>query len=255
LEEGNTTQIRGRRRRVIIIFAVCVLVAIGVVAFWPGEREPEYNGKKLSEWLEFYENPGMAGQNWREREKEAEFAIRQIGTNALPWLMKWIQCDRPWWRARLINIADRFHVKTPSTAARILIGSAEMRANYAEGFGFQLVGPQAGPVIPDLVELMENTNSPVIASHAMYALANIANVTPPLIAMLTNDVSRVRCRAAYSLGSLGSGNYFFHDWVASNSAPFLLQTLRDPDLLVRKEATNAVRKIAPEMLTNGVKGF
>jgi HEAT repeat protein len=126
-----------------------------------------------------------------------------------------------------------------------------MRANYAQGFGFQLVGPQAGPVIPDLVQLMENTNSPVIASHAMYALANIANVTAPLIAMLTNDVSRVRSRAAYSLGSLGSGDYPFHDWVVSNAVPFLKQNLQDPDFLVRKEATNALLKIAPEVLTNG----
>ena len=38
---------------------MCVLVGIGVVAFWPGEREPEYNGKKLSEWLDIATKSGL----------------------------------------------------------------------------------------------------------------------------------------------------------------------------------------------------
>jgi hypothetical protein len=32
--------------------AVIVVAMVGMVVLWPGEREPEYQGKKLSEWLE-----------------------------------------------------------------------------------------------------------------------------------------------------------------------------------------------------------
>jgi len=42
-------------KRIFITLAACVLVGIGVVAFLPGEKEPEYNGKKLSEWIWAYE--------------------------------------------------------------------------------------------------------------------------------------------------------------------------------------------------------
>jgi hypothetical protein len=31
---------------------MCFTASIGVVALWPGEKEPVYNGMKLSEWME-----------------------------------------------------------------------------------------------------------------------------------------------------------------------------------------------------------
>src|SRR5438067_1105808 len=100
MEETNAIRVGARRRRVIIILAACVLMGIGVVAFWPGEREPVYNGKKLSEWLQLYGSTGISV----EQREQAKVAVRQIGTNALPWLVKWIQCDRrdlPQWKTRL----------------------------------------------------------------------------------------------------------------------------------------------------------
>ena len=84
-----------RRRRAIIGLTVCVLVGIGGVAFWPGEKEPEYNGKKLSEWLRAYEL-GSSNENERlvvdREQKTAADAIQNLGTNALPWLLKRISC-------------------------------------------------------------------------------------------------------------------------------------------------------------------
>ena len=55
-----------------IVFAV--LGAILVVVFWSGPKEPEYQGKKLSEWLAgVYKNPS-----------ETTVAVKSIGTNAIP---------------------------------------------------------------------------------------------------------------------------------------------------------------------------
>ena len=34
-----------------MIVGGCIVAAVLIVALWPGEREPEYQGKKLSEWL------------------------------------------------------------------------------------------------------------------------------------------------------------------------------------------------------------
>jgi hypothetical protein len=47
----KTTEVRGRRRRIVVVALAVLLVAIGIVAFWPEPKEPEYNGKSLSEWL------------------------------------------------------------------------------------------------------------------------------------------------------------------------------------------------------------
>ena len=35
----------------MVVALAVLLVAIGIVAFWPEPKEPEYNGKSLSEWL------------------------------------------------------------------------------------------------------------------------------------------------------------------------------------------------------------
>jgi hypothetical protein len=54
---------------------VCVLVEIGVVAFWPGEREPENNRKKLTEWL-IYRGTAKS----EDQVQVPEDAVRHIGT-------------------------------------------------------------------------------------------------------------------------------------------------------------------------------
>jgi hypothetical protein len=64
-----------RRCVIVTILNVCLL---GVVAMnvWPWE--PVYQGRKLSKWLEH------SGE-------EADNAVRHIGTNALPYLVRWIR--------------------------------------------------------------------------------------------------------------------------------------------------------------------
>ena len=64
--------------------AALAMVAIFAVAFWPEPREPEYHGKKLSEWLTLY----------NEAPKEATEAVRAMGGDVVPVLLKWIQDER-----------------------------------------------------------------------------------------------------------------------------------------------------------------
>src|SRR4051812_12829515 len=75
---------RGVKRRVVRIVLTGVVVVAAVVLLWPrGEREPEYQGKKLSEWIGDEGNPRQAD------------AVRHIGTNALPFLIGWIRYETP----------------------------------------------------------------------------------------------------------------------------------------------------------------
>jgi hypothetical protein len=84
-----------RKRGFFLMFiALAVLVCL-VVTGYKSDREPEYDGVKLSEWVK---EEGLSAMGSREM---AERAILQIGTNALPFLLKWIQYETPWWKKGL----------------------------------------------------------------------------------------------------------------------------------------------------------
>lgn len=124
-----------RRRKVIIVLIISVLVGIGVVAFWPGGRvpkEPEYHGKKLREWLRVVEKNSIADHevindstnldnitNESPQVIEAVRAVRAIGTNALPYLVKW-NIEQPRWR--ILPIPTIRNVPNLSTAPQLRIG-------------------------------------------------------------------------------------------------------------------------------------
>ncbi len=81
------------KRRVYLILGVVGLVLVGVLAaVFSREREPEYGGKRLSEWVERLP--------WTPEDKpsEAEDAIRSIGTNGIPYFLAWIAYEPPLWR-------------------------------------------------------------------------------------------------------------------------------------------------------------
>jgi hypothetical protein len=72
------------RKRVQIALAVVLVMLAGVTA-WLGlrEREPVYQGRRLSVWLEILHREKLA-----HLDDHAKQAIRHIGTNALPVLIE-----------------------------------------------------------------------------------------------------------------------------------------------------------------------
>src|SRR6185436_7866661 len=93
MEETETKP--GRRKRLVIVSAAAVVMAVIVsIAFWPRPKEAEYQGKKLSEWLRALRNP---------ESEDATNAVLAIGTNALPFLVKWVQYELPEWREGAAN--------------------------------------------------------------------------------------------------------------------------------------------------------
>src|SRR2546425_11158597 len=89
-----------RRRNYVLIFALGIVVAGLVVAFIPS-REPSYAGKRLSEWVDGY------AAAWPNAQSESDEAIRHIGTNAVPYLLKWIQYETPAWESALSQTLNR----------------------------------------------------------------------------------------------------------------------------------------------------
>src|SRR5690349_3457600 len=102
MQKENTTQSGGRRRPILIVLAASLLVAIGVVAFWPGPKEPEYDGKTLSEWLDLCRNYRLGNESQSQSAQIAQEAVRKIGTNGLPLLVNWMNYDMPKWKSDLL---------------------------------------------------------------------------------------------------------------------------------------------------------
>ena len=118
-----------KSRRVIVGVGGCVVAGILGVALWPGEREPGYQGKKLSEWLVLR---GAVLPDGPEA-KIADRAILAIGTNAVPFLLGWVRYERPAWKDWLEAAYKRFPDALQSATIRDKLshGKSEVRHSVA----------------------------------------------------------------------------------------------------------------------------
>src|SRR5436305_767360 len=99
--------------------AVCV-VALAAVLLWPRASEPVYQGRTLSEW-------GDAKIFGSIGEGIVANAISQMGTNALPFLLRWIEYEPPRWRERFQGIL----MKIPIVAIPRKLWERDRLLNFA----------------------------------------------------------------------------------------------------------------------------
>jgi hypothetical protein len=153
-----------KRRPFFIIVAVCIVGAIIGLLLWPSKREPEYNGVPLSAWLE--RNFEGGGKDGSSRD-----AIRHIGTNAVPFLLRWIQYDVPGWRNARIRIISKFPTAFQNTRCvqRMLVNRPFHRAEISVS-AFELLGLEAKFALPELQRLANNPKAPETAARANQCL-------------------------------------------------------------------------------------
>ncbi|PWU15123.1 MAG: hypothetical protein C5B50_15860 [Verrucomicrobia bacterium] len=199
------------QKRTKFIAATLLIGLTGAIAIEAlRDREPSFNGKKLTAWLEQY-----AGNMPESSREEARVAICAMGTNALPTLLK---------------LAG--HKQVPPTIRRTLgCGSFVWRCAWRLGLsqpynryvrsgyvnkpwndqslarhGFEVLGPSAGPAVPGLINLVEG------------------------------DDSKVRLSAARCLRYIGAA--------AKDAVPILQKhSVSDPDATVRSECTATLANI------------
>src|SRR5438876_6833658 len=85
----------------MLVVLGCTVVAGAVVFLSRGPHQPEYEGRRLSQWID------RLALRSPPASPEAEEAIRHIGTNALPWLVKWSLYDVPWPRRMIYRFSSR----------------------------------------------------------------------------------------------------------------------------------------------------
>src|SRR5205814_6792920 len=109
--------------------------------------EPSYGGRSLSEWVGRLDAAAEPAAT-----KEAEEAIRRIGTNALPYLLEWIQYERPAWVSSLNRVTGGLLKKHDISLQLKNSTRAEQSVK-----AFPILGPHASGAIPQLLRLMNDS--------------------------------------------------------------------------------------------------
>jgi hypothetical protein len=162
-----------RKRLIIIICGFLAAVILGAL-LWPREREPEYNGEPLSSWL------AQCNSNSRTEAEGAREIIRQNATSVLPFLVHWIQYEKPSWRKATQRTASKLPplILNNRCLQWLLEDGAEVRASAAvDGFG--VLSPQAEAAIPSLLYLAENTKNPQTSYCAWISIVRIDPTRTP----------------------------------------------------------------------------
>ena len=146
---------------VVGVIGSTVVALIAIVAFWPGEKEPVYQGKKLSEWLCVY----IVSDGTSE---VASNAVLQIGTNGLPWMMKGISYEPARWRVLAAKLPKPFN-----GVGRY--GDGTVRRALALR-AFRILKSVARPAVPQLVEWASDApKNSQRRAYAVLALAGMGN--------------------------------------------------------------------------------
>ncbi|HXT41832.1 MAG TPA: HEAT repeat domain-containing protein [Candidatus Angelobacter sp.] len=204
-------------------------------------------------------------------QKLADEAVRQIGTNAIPTLLRMARARDSALTLKLIGLARKQHwIKINHTSASVrnieaVYGFRQLGADGKDAVpalieiceqnlsrtsqetipaALGYIGPAAKQAIPVLLRCATNTN-PVVRGNAIYALGQIHGdpelVLPVLIRSLHDSDHGVRGDAAFAVGAFG----------ARQAVPTLLELLKDELESTREEAAEALKKIDPAAAANG----
>jgi hypothetical protein len=178
-----------RMRYAIVVVLGCVAIAFAAFRL-TSSSDPVYAGRPLSEWVLSYSY--LTPPEGTPSENEADEALRRAGTNAVPFLLRWMRCEPPAWKRPVRTLAPAFvqhALNVDEFTSGELLAEKSVRAFGALGTN-GLVG------MPALVQLMRDTNAPDSAYRAMRCLAALGtNGLPPLISVIEDAQSPFRTRA------------------------------------------------------------
>jgi len=220
-------------KRRLIWLLLCLGVGAVLTAALFRSHDPVYEGKNLTEWFKEI----TVGSDL-DRTPAARNAIRAMGTNALPTLMKWIDYEPSGVRMKVNRMYAWLFRRAPG--ARLRGDYESRRADWAI-WGLKALGPDAGAGIVDLNHILTDTNRDRSVWRAAGVLGSLGELgTPVLMTGLTNQDARVRMLSLLNVGRSGTN--------ASRAVPALLNLLEDRSPTTRNMASNAIRQIDPNAL-------
>src|SRR5438445_7206575 len=256
------------KKRGLLLAILFVALAGGLAWLVLRPREPLYQGKPLSACLDQCVASGLVN-SLSPSCLEAKDAIRQIGTNGLPLLLRLISTrDSPLTKQLMAHLPKPWLM-------RLQLQRRAWHAHLLGGAGFFILGPVAKPAVPALVELVIDPDPDVRATavSALVPFGPEAHAAVPALLKCLNDPRRaVRIEAMICLGNIHAqpelvvpvlmdylegqapatpirisavrtiGNFGAQ---AKPAVPTLLRLLNDEDPLIRSLVTNCLPNIDP----------
>jgi HEAT repeat protein len=206
------------------------------------EKEPTYEGKTVSQWVERLKNR----QDYYvfQRVAAAE-ALRKMGAAAKAAVPALADALRD--RERDVQLAAAEALAKMGAEAQQavpalceLLTNGDTRLGSAAADALGKMGAAAKAAAPALQTVLKDPDQKRYA--AAEALARIGAGAPPPAILLVPDLRaadpNLRRRVPLALGKLG--------WAAVPAVPALIEALKDKNLLVRRGAANALGLIGPE---------
>jgi len=193
-----------RIRLIVIVVAVILLGGLAIAIF--RAREPRYQGRTLSEWIESTEpRPWYAYGNWNytfSRSPDinaptwqpATHAVLEMGPDAIPFLLKWTHARDSKLKLKL-NDWLRKHP--------FLHLNKVMPADYYQNLaiiGFTMLGQEAKAAWPALIKSIRarDWEERYLAMRCLVASRPDKDTLLPVLLRLTHDVdSRIQSSAAF----------------------------------------------------------
>ena len=200
----------GKRPRIRLFLGLIFLAAL--IFAVTHSREPVYQGKKLSAWLE----EGVSEEGIFSSSSETQIAVRQIGTNALPFLLNMLRSQNSRVKLKLEEWSDKQNV------LNIRFHNSDTD-RFTAVAAFRILGPIGKPAIPALVDMMNDTNICFEAAHALGAIG--PDAIPALTNTWTQSNSVIRTAGFRALVDMGTN--------AETALPFLIAALQDANSEIR----------------------
>jgi hypothetical protein len=175
-----------KRWRIFILAAVVMVLALGVIAWPRGPKEPVYQGKTLTEWLN--EANGYTGETGLAKHR---VALNAIGTNALPFLLKDFTRTISPWREKF----NRWAAQHPSIKFRL---RDDHKLIYIAAYGFARLGSNALPAVTVVERYLDDPVRGQLADYILEFLAGecVPHLTATLLSTnsteFTNAVARLQ---------------------------------------------------------------
>ena len=211
-----------KRRRILLLLALAV-VAAGMFLLWSrGPKEPAYQGKRLSQWIE---EASRSGSNSNEQ-AAARKAIGTLGTNALPWLMSEFKRPPPKLRNKFYGWVAR------NTRWDFRSRRDEQRIRLAS-HGIYLLGSNAAPALPMLSTYLADPERGMRAANAM---AGAGELSLPYVLRAVSSTNR-------DLAYVGTWCLMQLARETESAIPHLVNMMNYWDFSVRSMALSGLGKV------------
>jgi hypothetical protein len=156
-----------RKGRFYLILLAMSFLALVLLKLFGAAREPVHGGRTLSQWvMGFTYSAELARSTPAEREK----AIHMMGTNALPFLLKWIRYEPSPLKANFYNLLNSV-LKPIKPSWQLSDRNEQLRADGAM-FALMVLGWEATAAAKELSDLAGDPNlSTATRTRAANALA------------------------------------------------------------------------------------